>query len=57
MAYCNALQADNEKRSVISVCQGLYDDVKLFVHGAESSDDITIMAIRFTAPVSSACLA
>jgi hypothetical protein len=37
---------------VVSVCQGLYNDVKHFVHGAEPSDDITIMALRFTAPTS-----
>ena len=33
-----------------SACQGLYDDVKRFANGAPPSDDITIVAIRFTAP-------
>lgn len=54
MAYCSAIQDEHGKHSVVSVCQGLYDDVKHFVHGAEPSDDITIMALRFTAPTSSA---
>ena len=31
-------------------CQGLYEDVKRFTSGAPPSDDITVMAIRFTAP-------
>jgi serine phosphatase RsbU (regulator of sigma subunit) len=35
---------------VLAVCHGLYDDVKRFVRDAEPFDDITIMAIRFTAP-------
>ena len=30
--------------------QGLYADVQHFVQGAEPSDDVTIMAIRFTEP-------
>jgi serine phosphatase RsbU (regulator of sigma subunit) len=50
MAYCRAIQDEYEKRSIIAVCQGLYDDVKRFAHDAEPSDDIAIMAIRFTAP-------
>jgi serine phosphatase RsbU (regulator of sigma subunit) len=41
---------------VLAVCQGLYDDVKRFVRDAEPFDDITIMAIRFTAPASSTLL-
>ena len=55
MAYCSTIQ--DEQRGVLSVCQGLYDDVKRFVRDAEPFDDITIMAIRFTAPTSSALLA
>jgi serine phosphatase RsbU (regulator of sigma subunit) len=50
MAYCSAIQDEPETRSIIAVCQGLYDDVKRFARGAEPSDDIAIMAIRFTAP-------
>jgi serine phosphatase RsbU (regulator of sigma subunit) len=52
MAYCRAMPDGAEQRGVLPVCQGLYDDVKRFVHDAESFDDITIMAIRFTAPAS-----
>jgi serine phosphatase RsbU (regulator of sigma subunit) len=32
------------------VCEKLYADVKRFTQGAPVSDDITIMALRFTAP-------
>ena len=56
MAYCSTLQDEPEQRGVLAVCQGLYDDVKRFVRGAEPFDDITIMAIRFTAPASSTLL-
>jgi sigma-B regulation protein RsbU (phosphoserine phosphatase) len=54
MAYCSAIQDEYEQRSIIAVCQGLYDDVKRFAHDAEASDDIAIMAIRFTAPTAAA---
>jgi len=50
MAYCSTIQDEPEQRGVLAVCQGLYDDVKRFVRDAEPFDDITIMAIRFTAP-------
>jgi serine phosphatase RsbU (regulator of sigma subunit) len=50
MAYCHTIQDERESRGVLAVCQGLYDDVKRFVRDAEPCDDITIMAIRFTAP-------
>ena len=56
MAYCSTIQDEPERRGVLAVCQGLYDDVKRFVRDAEPFDDITIMAIRFTAPASSALL-
>ena len=56
MAYCSTIQDEPERRGALAVCQGLYDDVKRFVHDAEPFDDITIMAIRFTAPASSALL-
>jgi serine phosphatase RsbU (regulator of sigma subunit)/CHASE2 domain-containing sensor protein len=56
MAYCSTIQDEPERRSVLAVCQGLYDDVKRFVRDAEPCDDITIMAIRFTAPASSTLL-
>jgi len=50
MAYCSTIQDESERHGVLAVCQGLYDDVKRFVRDAEPFDDITIMAIRFTAP-------
>ena len=50
MAYCSTLQDAPEQHGVLAVCQGLYDDVQRFVRDAEPFDDITIMAIRFTAP-------
>ena len=56
MAYCSTIQDEPERRGALAVCQGLYDDVKRFVRDAEPFDDITIMAIRFTAPASSALL-
>ncbi len=57
MAYCSTIQNEPEQRGVLAVCQGLYDDVKRFVRDAEPFDDITIMAIRFTAPASLTLLA
>lgn len=53
MAYCRTIQDEAEPRGVLSVCQGLYDDVKRFVRDTEPFDDITIMAIRYTAPAAS----
>ena len=50
MAYCRTIQDEPEQPGVLAVCQGLYDDVKRFVRDAEPFDDITIMAMRFTAP-------
>jgi adenylate cyclase len=52
MAYCGTMPDGAEQRGVLPVCQGLYDDVKRFVRDTEPFDDITIMAIRFTAPAS-----
>jgi adenylate cyclase len=57
MAYCSIIQDEPEQRGVLAVCQGLYDDVKSFVRDVEPCDDITIMAIRFTAPASATLLA
>jgi hypothetical protein len=54
MAYCSTIQDEPRQPGVVAVCQGLYDDVKRFAHGAEPSDDITIMALRFTAPTAAA---
>jgi serine phosphatase RsbU (regulator of sigma subunit)/CHASE2 domain-containing sensor protein len=54
MAYCRTIQDEAEPRSVLAVCQGLYDDVKRFVRDTEPFDDITIMAICYTAPAASA---
>jgi len=34
------------------VCRGIYEDVKSFSQDLPPSDDITIVAIRFTAPTS-----
>jgi adenylate cyclase len=56
MAYCSTIQDESERHGVLAVCQGLYDDVKRFVRDAEPFDDITIMAIRFTAPASATLL-
>jgi adenylate cyclase len=56
MAYCSTIQDESERHGVLAVCQGLYDDVKRFVRNAEPFDDITIMAIRFTAPASATLL-
>jgi serine phosphatase RsbU (regulator of sigma subunit) len=36
--------------SAVAACDGLYQDVQRFVDDARPSDDITIMAIRFTKP-------
>jgi serine phosphatase RsbU (regulator of sigma subunit) len=47
-AYLAALE--QERSSAAATCRGLYADVKRFTTGAPPSDDITILAIRFTAP-------
>jgi serine phosphatase RsbU (regulator of sigma subunit) len=39
-----------EHQSAATVCESLYQDVERFTAGAPPADDITIMAIRFTAP-------
>jgi serine phosphatase RsbU (regulator of sigma subunit) len=53
LAYLRTVQASrNGRHSVAAVCQGLYGDVKRFVKDAVPSDDITIVAIHFTAPLS-----
>jgi len=52
LAYCAAFHETPEPVSVATLCQGLYADVQHFIQGAEPSDDITIMAVRFTAPMS-----
>jgi sigma-B regulation protein RsbU (phosphoserine phosphatase) len=57
IVYCSAIQDEPEQRGVLAVCQGLYDDVKRFVRDVEPFDDITIMAIRFTAPTAATFLA
>ena len=40
----------DEARTARQVCEKLYADVKRFTQSAPPSDDITIMAVRFTAP-------
>jgi adenylate cyclase len=53
LTYLAKIHADtNGQHHVEALCQGLYADVKTFVHGAHPSDDVTIMAIRFRAPQS-----
>jgi adenylate cyclase len=48
MAYLTGMHAGGEgDLSPEQVCQGLYEDVKIFAHGADAFDDITIMAVRF----------
>jgi len=41
-----------QQRHAADACQGIFEDVKRFSQGAPPSDDITIVAIRFTAPSS-----
>ena len=41
-----------QQRHAADACQGIYEDVKRFSQVAPASDDITIVAIRFTAPSS-----
>jgi serine phosphatase RsbU (regulator of sigma subunit) len=41
---------DGQPRTATHVCEKLYADVKSFIQGAPPSDDITIMAVRFTVP-------
>ena len=49
--YLNSL--DRENPYAETVCRGLYEDVKQFTREASQSDDITIMALRFDAPLAS----
>jgi serine phosphatase RsbU (regulator of sigma subunit) len=48
LAYLDTV--DLQAGSAESLCRGLYEDVKQFSAGADQSDDITIMAIRFGKP-------
>jgi serine phosphatase RsbU (regulator of sigma subunit) len=48
LAYLTSIH--HEQLTAARACQGLYDDVKRFTSGAPPSDDITVMAIRFSAP-------
>jgi adenylate cyclase len=53
VAFLNAMhQEATGVLSAAAVCQGLYDNVHHFMHGAPASDDITIVVIRFIRPVS-----
>jgi adenylate cyclase len=45
---------EERQRHAADACQGIYEDVKRFSQGAPPSDDITIVAIRFSAPRPSA---
>ena len=52
VAFLNAIrQGETGVLSAAAVCQGLYDNVQSFMHGAPASDDITIVVIRFIGPV------
>ena len=52
VAFLNAIhQGETGVLSAAAVCQGLYDNVQHFMHGAPASDDITIVVIRFIRPV------
>jgi serine phosphatase RsbU (regulator of sigma subunit)/CHASE2 domain-containing sensor protein len=42
---------DRKSYTAALVCEKLYADVKQFTQGAPASDDITIMAVRFTGPL------
>lgn len=50
LVLCEALQGAHEPLSPVTVCEGLYADVQRFTQGVEPADDLTIMAIRYTAP-------
>jgi serine phosphatase RsbU (regulator of sigma subunit)/CHASE2 domain-containing sensor protein len=55
LAYLTTIHtAPYRDLSVASVCQGLYADVCRFATGAAPADDVTIMAIRFAEPASTA---
>ena len=45
---------EERQRHAAAVCQGIYEDVKRFIQGAPPSDDIAIVAVRFTTPPASA---
>jgi serine phosphatase RsbU (regulator of sigma subunit) len=45
------LSGNERPHTATLVCEKLYADVKRFTEGAPASDDITIMALRFTAPM------
>jgi serine phosphatase RsbU (regulator of sigma subunit)/CHASE2 domain-containing sensor protein len=44
------LSGSGRPHTAALVCEKLYADVRRFTQGAPASDDITIMALRFTAP-------
>jgi serine phosphatase RsbU (regulator of sigma subunit) len=45
------LSGNGRPHTATLVCEKLYADVKRFTESAPASDDITIMALRFTAPL------
>jgi serine phosphatase RsbU (regulator of sigma subunit) len=52
VAFLHALQqGETGVLSAAAVCQGLYNNVLHFMHGAPASDDITIVVIRYIGPV------
>jgi Stage II sporulation protein E (SpoIIE) len=52
LAWLADLQHNTPRwQSVEAICQGLYADVNRFANGAVPTDDITIMAVRFTEPL------
>jgi serine phosphatase RsbU (regulator of sigma subunit) len=54
LAWLTDMQEAHAKcQSVEAICSGLYADVNRFANGAVPADDITIMAIRFAAPLPS----
>ena len=52
LAYFTAGQQQGDGyQSAESICRGLYHDVTAFINDAQLHDDITIVAIRFRAPL------
>ncbi len=50
LATCAALRLSQVRLCPVTLCQEIYADVQRFTQGLEPADDITLMAVQYTAP-------
>jgi serine phosphatase RsbU (regulator of sigma subunit) len=44
------LGSDEERGNAVAICERIRDEIREFEEGAEATDDLTVMAIRFLGP-------